>query len=107
MRKLGETITLDFTTHNPITGQVSDADFIPTSEVFENAIDIPILSPTVVKRVGKTGDYRLTFVASAANGFEVEKSYNVIVSATVAGTTAKARVGSFAIEAFMAASFRT
>jgi hypothetical protein len=110
MRKLGDRITFDFTTHNPITGQITDADVIPTCEVFEDDTDIPILTPTVVKRVAKTGNYRLTFLSSAANGFELGKSYNVIVSATVAGTTAKARVGSFAIEEFMAASpasFRT
>jgi hypothetical protein len=104
MRKLGDRITFDFTTHNPVTGQVTDADVIPTCEVFEDDTDIPILTPTVVKRVAKTGNYRLTFLATAANGFELDKSYNVIAIATVAGITAKARVGSFAIEEFAAAS---
>ena len=98
-RKLGESITLDFTTHNPATGQVQDADFLPTSEVFENDTDVAILTPVVTKRVGALGNYRLTFVASTANGFEVDKAYNVIVSATVAGVTAKARVASFNLDA--------
>ena len=106
-RKLGDSITLDFTTHNPITGQVQDADALPASEVFEDATDTPILTPTVTKRVGLTGDYRMTFVASAANGFEVDKSYNVIVTATAAGITAKARIASFNLEslAFVPAHF--
>ena len=95
---LGRTVTLDFTTHNPLSGQVSDADALPTSEVFENATDTPILIPAVTKRVGATGNYRLTFIASTANGFEVDKSYNVIVTATVAGITAKSRIASFNLE---------
>lgn len=99
MATINETITRDFTTHNPVTGNVSDADFLPTCQVFEDATDIPILTPVVTKRVGLTGDYRLTFVASAANGFEVDKSYNVIVTATVAGVTAKATLESFNLEA--------
>jgi hypothetical protein len=97
-RKIGDLITLDFTTHNPNTAQVQDADFIPTCQVFEDAADIPILTPLVVKRSGLTGDYRTTFTASAANGFEVDKSYNVIVEVTVIGITAKARIASFALE---------
>jgi len=98
-RKLGESITLDLTTHNPTTGQMQDTDVLPTSQVFEDATDIAILTPAVTKRVGLTGDYRLTFVASAANGFEVDKSYNVIVEATVEGITAKATLESFNLEA--------
>jgi len=94
-RKLGESITLDFTTHNPVTGQVQDADALPTSEVFEDATDIAILTPIIVRRVGAIGNYRMTFTASIANGFEVDKSYNVIVTAIVAGITAKARIASF------------
>ena len=101
-RKIGDSITLDFTTHNPVTGQVQDADVLPTSQVFEDATDIPILTPVVTKRGVLLGDYRLTFVASAANGFEVDKSYNVVVAATVAGVTAKARIASFKIEAVAA-----
>ena len=100
--KLDESITLDFTTSNPITGQVQDADIIPTAQVFENTIDVPILTPAVVKRATLTGDYRLTFLTSAANGFEVDKSYNVIVEATVAGVTAKARIASFNLEKYRA-----
>lgn len=98
-RKLGESITLDFTLHNPTFGWVQDADVLPTSQVFEDDIDVAILTPLVTKRAALTGDYRLTFIASAANGFEVDKSYNVIVTATVAGITAKARVSSFNLEA--------
>ena len=96
--KLDEAITLDFTTHNPLTGMVQDTDVLPSAAVFEDATDIPILTPTVVKRAALTGNYRVTFTASAVNGFEVDKSYNVISEATVAGVTAKARIASFNLD---------
>ena len=97
-RRLNDNITLDFTTHNPTTGDVSDADSLPICEVFEEASDTPILTPTVVKRSGKTGDYRVTFVADNANGFEENKAYNVIATVVVGGKTAKARIASFSLE---------
>ena len=99
MRKLNDAITLDFTTHNPLTGQVSDADFLPTCQIFEDTTDVPIITPVVIKRVGQTGDYRVSFITSPANGFEVGKSYNVIVEVTVGGITAKATLETFNIEA--------
>lgn len=103
---LEENVTMDFTTHNPLTGVVQDADFIPTCNVFENSTDVAIISPTVTKRVGHTGNYRLTFTASSVNGFEQGKWYNVIVEATVAAVPAKARVGIFGIKRMLAIGFR-
>ncbi len=95
--KLGETKIVDFTTHNPITGQVSDADALPTVDVFEDDTDVAILAATVTKRVGHTGNYRASFAATTANGFEVGKSYNVIAEATVNAISAKARIGTFSL----------
>ena len=103
---LGESITLDFTTHNPLTGQVSDADVLPTCQVFENTTDVPILTPIVVRRAVLVGDYRLTFQAIVASGFETGKSYNVIVTVIVAGITAKARIASFTLRDKVGAHFR-
>lgn len=94
---LGQSPTIDFTTHNPVTGMVSDADVLPTCEVFEDTTDVALAAPTVVKRTGKTGNYRVTFAATAANGFEVDKAYNVVVQATVGGVTAKSRIATFII----------
>jgi hypothetical protein len=80
----------DVTTHDPTTGAVTDADSAPTFDVFEEATDTPILSAqTMTKRTSKTGDYRGVFTASAANGFEAGKWYNVVVSGTVGGIAAK------------------
>jgi len=101
---LGRIVTLDFTTHDPLSGQVSDADVLPTCEVFEDNTDIPILTPLVTKRTAKTGNYRVTFTASTANGFEIGKSYNVISEATVNSITAKARIAAFIITSGVAVS---
>ena len=95
---LGDTITKDFTTHDPLTGNVSDADSLPTVEVFEGDNDTPIVSPLVEKRSGKTGNYRCLVVASEGNGFELGKSYNVIATAIVSGVTAKSRIDSFILD---------
>lgn len=92
--KLEETIVLDFTTHSPTTGGVSDADSTPSVDVFEDTTDTAILTPTPVKRTGKTGNYRVSVACTAANGFEAGKSYNVVASATVGGVTGKGVVGS-------------
>ncbi len=97
-RKLADTITLDFTVHLPTTGAVSDADALPTVEIWEDDTDTTLAGGTVTKRVDKTGNYRVAVVATAANGFEVGKSYNVVVTAIAGGITAKAVVGSFFID---------
>jgi hypothetical protein len=103
-RRLGDTITIDFTTHDPITGQVVNAAAV-ACQVFEADTDIPVLAPVPVGR-GLVGNYRVTFDATVANGFEAGKCYNVIAQATVGGITAKARIASFTLEALAPAVFR-
>jgi hypothetical protein len=97
-RKLADTIYLDFSVHLPTTGGVSDADALPTVEVFEDATDTTLAGATVTKRTGKTGNYRVAIAATTGNGFEVGKSYNVVVTAVAGGVTAKAVIGSFFID---------
>ncbi len=96
--KLEETIYLDFIVSSA-TGAAADADSTPTAAVYEDATDVAILAPTVVKRTSLTGNYRVPVACTAANGFEADKSYNVIVSATIGGIAAKAKVGSFQVRA--------
>lgn len=96
--RLEDTIYKDFTTHNPNTGSVSDADSTPTCAVYEDSTDTAILSPTVVKRTSLTGNYRVPIAMTSANGFEVGRSYNVIVTATVNGVIAKDCIDSFIID---------
>jgi hypothetical protein len=97
-RKLGDTIIYDFTTHNPLTGAVSDADSTPTCEVFENDTDTPILTPAVTKRTSKTGNYRVPIAATSGNGFAVGRSYNVIVDVTMNTMQAKSCIASFTLD---------
>jgi hypothetical protein len=97
--ELAETVYIDFITSSPTTGAAVDADTLPTAEVFEDATDTAIVTPTITKRTGKTGDYRVPVVCTSANGFEVGKSYNVIVAATVGGVAAKAIVQAFQVRA--------
>jgi hypothetical protein len=89
MHKLGDTIYVDVTTHDPSTGGISDADSTPTCEVFEDDNDTAIHTPTVTKRTAKTGDYRTAIVATSGNGFENGKKYNAVWTATVNSVTAK------------------
>ncbi len=97
-RCIDDLIVLDLPTHDPLTGNVADADALPTVEVFEDENDSPIYLPGVAKRVDKVGDYRVSIIASLAYGFEVGRSYNVIGVATVNGITRKIRVGSFTLD---------
>lgn len=87
---IDEVVTFDVVTHNPSTGAVSDADSTPTFEVFEDTTDTDIgVGGNLTKRTSKTGNYRGSFTASAANGFEAGKWYSVIASATVNSIAAK------------------
>mgnify|MGYP001615774847 CR=1 FL=1 len=92
--KLGETGYFDFPTHNS-TGEVADASVV-ACEVFEDANDTPIITPTPIKRTGKTGNYRVQIDATTANGFEVNKSYNVVAAATT-DKSGKGVIGTFKV----------
>lgn len=87
---IDEVVHFDVCTHVASTGAVSDADSAPTFSVYEEDTDTAILGPTnLTKRTSLTGNYRGSFTASAANGFEAGKWYSVIVSATVSTVAAK------------------
>lgn len=95
---IDEVVYFDVCTHNPSTGAVSDADATPTFDVYEEATDTGLLGATnFTKRTSLTGNYRGTFTASAANGFEAGKWYSVIASATVNSIAAKKNCGSFRV----------
>lgn len=94
---LGQTITLDFVTSAPTTGAAATASSV-TVRIFEDANDTPILTPTATERSGQAGDYRVQVACTTANGFEVGKSYSVVVEATVGGVAAKGIVASFVLQ---------
>lgn len=80
---IDEVVHFDVTTRDPETGAISDADATPTWKVYEEDTDTSIVNGNMTKRTDLTGRYRGSFTASAANGFEVGKFYNVEVAATV------------------------
>ena len=86
---------LSFTTHNPVSGDEQDADSMPTATVYVDGSYTSMYTPTVIKLDDLTGAYSVKLVLTSANGFEVERTYNVIATAIVDTITAKARVGQF------------
>lgn len=95
-RKLNETIYVDFLTHDPSTGKITNATTI-SGFVFEDNNDTPMYTPNIALRTGTTGNYRAELILTSANGFEINKSYNTIVQVLVGGIDAKANIASFYI----------
>ncbi len=86
---LDEVVYFEVDTHSPTTGADIAADSTPTFAVYEEATDSDIgVGGNLTVRTGPTGSYRGTFTASAANGFELGKWYNVRATAVVGGITA-------------------
>lgn len=94
--ELEQTVTMDFVTSNPETGDALSASSV-TVRVFEETSDTAILTPTATERTSQTGNYRVQVVCTTANGFEEGKSYSVVVEAVVAGVTAKSVLANFRI----------
>jgi hypothetical protein len=94
--RLGQTIYVDLPPLvHPGTGAASDADSTPTVAVYEDATAAAILTPTVVKRSGTTGQYYVAIACTEGNGFESGRSYRAIATATVGGVTASAKIAEF------------
>jgi len=106
---LDEAVYFDVITSTPSTGAAVDADSTPTFAVYEESTDTDIgIGGNLTKRTSLTGNYRGTFTASTANGFEVGKWYSVICSATVGAVAGKCRALGFrCVAAENTAGFRT
>jgi hypothetical protein len=84
--ELGNNLTFGIATHDPDTGILTDADTVPTYEVYEEDGDTPILTGSMSKRAtGKTGRYKAKIACTTANGFEDGKTYTIEIVATVDG----------------------
>ncbi len=95
---LDEVVFFDAIISTPSTSAAVDADSTPTFAVYEESTDTDIgIGGNLTKRTSLTGNYRGTFTASAANGFEVGKWYSIIGSAVVGGVTGKAVLKNFRI----------
>lgn len=92
--QLGDTIHMHFETHHPNTGASADAAADTAAvDVFEDDGHIAAFDPTVTKKA--TGEYHVAIAATSGNGFEADKSYNVLASATVNSIAAKGIIGTF------------
>lgn len=86
---LSDNLTFSITTHDPDTGVLTDADSNPTYRIYEDETATPILTGTMAKLddANTTGFYTELIAVTAANGFEVGKSYTIYVEATVDADT--------------------
>ena len=82
-------VTFCVNTHDPATGAATDADSAPAYRVYEDETSTPILTGSMAKLddANTTGFYSEQITLSAANGFEVGKSYSIYISAVVGGVT--------------------
>ena len=87
--ELGDNLTFSITTHDPDTGVLTDADSAPAYRIYENETATAILTGTMSKLddSNTTGFYTELISCSVANGFELNKSYNIYIEAAVGGDT--------------------
>ena len=86
---LGASLVFTVTTHDPDTGTLSDADSVPTYRVYEDETATAILtgSMALLDSANTTGFYSEQIACTAANGFEVDKSYSIYIEMTVDSET--------------------
>jgi hypothetical protein len=84
---LGQDLTFTVTTHDPDTGELTDADTPPIYRLYEDENPVPLLTGNMafLDPVNTTGFYSELVACTAANGFEVDRSYNIYIEATVDG----------------------
>lgn len=96
--KLGETKVYDFTTHDPETAAVTNADSAPTVKIYEGINSTEMVSTTATQRGTLTGNYYVSINYSTTLGYGLGHSYNVVASATVGGITGKSVIDSVYLE---------
>lgn len=82
---IDDLLTFTVNTHDVATGAAADAGSVPTYRVYENETGTAILTGSMAKLddANTIGFYSEQLTLSAANGFEVGKSYSIYVAATV------------------------
>jgi len=95
--ELGTTIVRDFMVTDPTTGAMTNADSLPTCEVYDSS-DTVFIAPTVALRdAGVPGHYRVPLAVTVGNGFEEGQTYTAFVTVIVGGVTSKAVLASFEV----------
>lgn len=84
--QIDDLLTFPANTHTAATGAATDADAPPDYRVYEDETATPILtgSMALLDSANTVGFYSEQITLSAANGFEVGKSYTIYITATVA-----------------------
>jgi hypothetical protein len=88
-RHIDDALTFYVTTTRFDTGAATDADSPPTYRVYEDETSTPILTGTMalLDSSNTAGLYSEGITLSAANGFEVGKSYGIYITAAVNSVT--------------------
>lgn len=86
---LADNLTFSICTHDADTGALTDTSAPPAYRVYEDETAAAILTGTMAKLddANTTGFYTEQIACTAANGFEVGKSYTIYIEATVDGVT--------------------
>lgn len=86
---IGDNLLFSICTHDPGTGELTDADDAPTYRIYEDETGTAILTGTMAKLddANTTGFYVETITCSNANGFENRKTYTIYIEATVSLNT--------------------
>ena len=86
---IDDLLTFYVNTHTPSTGAAVDADAVPGYRVYEDETGTPLLtgSMALLDDANTVGFYSEQITLSAANGFEVGKSYCIRCTLVVGGVT--------------------
>lgn len=86
---IDDVLTFTVNTHRVETGAATDADAVPAYRVYEDETGTAILTGNMAKLddASTLGFYSEQITLSAANGFEVGKSYAIYISAAVNSVT--------------------
>lgn len=97
--KIDQYFEFTFNTQRFDTGAATDADSLPTYRVYEENNDTVLSTGDAAKRddANTTGYYYVRAQCTAAAGYEVGKTYEVRVAATVNSVAGAGVVGRFSI----------
>lgn len=95
--ELGTTIIRDFMVSDPNTGAMTNADLLPTCEVYDSTNTVFTAPAVALRDAGIPGHYRATLVVTTGNGFEEGETYTAFITVTVGGVTSKAVLASFEV----------
>lgn len=82
---LGSNLVFSVVTHDPDTSNEADADYLPTYDIYHGA-DVPaLLSGSMTKKAGETGEYLQLIACTTANGFVANEPYTIFIKASING----------------------